>query len=221
MTRPSTDLRSPVPPAPMLAPAGQPPCGPEWVVESKFDGARCAARIGGGRAELFSLSRQANTLSAFFPDVVSGCSAVGHRDVVLDGEIIVMNDRTRPNFQLLQRRLHVPLPSKTLQSWLPARLVVFDVLHLDGCDLTRLPYQERRSILENLERDAVTCYLATWPAWLGVDGREILAAMADVGMEGVVCKVADSCYWAGRRSRQWIKNVSVGAEAFELAPKAQ
>jgi bifunctional non-homologous end joining protein LigD len=58
---------------------------------AQVDGARCAARIGGGRAELFS--RQANNLSAFFPDVVSGCSAVGHRDVILDGEIIVMDDR--------------------------------------------------------------------------------------------------------------------------------
>ena len=187
----------------MLATAGQPPCGDGWVVEPKFDGARCAARIGAGRAELFS--RHANNLSAFFPDVAQACSVLAHRDAILDGEIIVIDDRARPSFQLLQRRLHTPRPSTTLQRRLPARLVVFDVLHLDGRDLTRLPYRQRRMLLEHLTLDAVTPELATSPAWPGADGRDILQAMADVGMEGIVCKASGSPYLVGRRSRQWIK----------------
>ena len=98
----------------MLATAGQPPgFGDDWVVEPKFDGARCAARIGSGRAELFS--RRANNLTGFFPDVVTGCLPHAHRDAILDGEIIVLDDRARPNFQLLQHRLHTPRPSGTLQ----------------------------------------------------------------------------------------------------------
>jgi bifunctional non-homologous end joining protein LigD len=187
----------------MLATAGQPPLGDQWVVEPKFDGARCGVRIGAGRAELFS--RQANNLSAFFPDVVSTCSALGHRDAILDGEIIVMDDHTRPSFQLLQRRLQTPRPGSTLQRRLPARLVVFDVLHLDGFDLTRQPYRERRDILQGLDLEASTPGLATSPAWFGVDGTDVLEAMVAAGMEGVVCKAIGSSYQAGRRSRQWIK----------------
>lgn len=187
----------------MLATAGQPPVGDDWIVEPKFDGARCAARIGGGRAELFS--RQANNLSGAFPDVVSGCAALTGRDVILDGEIIVLDDRTRPSFQLLQRRLIAARPPQSLQRRLPARLVVFDVLHLDGHDLTRLPYRERREILEDLDFALASPALSASPAWPGLDGRDILKAMVDAGMEGVVCKRAGSSYWSGRRSRQWIK----------------
>ncbi|WP_147289453.1 non-homologous end-joining DNA ligase [Mycolicibacterium tokaiense] len=203
MKRPRTDIRTPVPPAPMLATAGQPPVGDDWIVEPKFDGARCAARIGGGRAELFS--RQANNVSAAFPDVVSGCSALSGRDVILDGEIVVLDDRTRPSFQLLQRRLPVARPPQSLQRRLPARLVVFDVLHLDGHDLTSLPYRERRGILQDLDFAVAAPALSMSPAWAGLDGRDVLKAMVDAGMEGVVCKRAGSSYWSGRRSRQWIK----------------
>ena len=186
----------------MLATAGQPPVG-DWVVEPKFDGARCAARIGGGQVELFS--RQANNLSTYFPDVVAGCAVLAHRDVILDGEIIVLDERTRPNFGLLQRRLHTPRPATALRNRHPARFVAFDVLHLDGRDLTALPYRDRRGILESLAVGGATPELATSPAWVEVDGREILEVMAEAGMEGVVCKAPGSSYRAGQRSRQWIK----------------
>ena len=150
-------------------------------------------------------SRRATNLSAYFPDVVSGCSLLDNRDAILDGEIIVLDERMRPNFGLLQRRLQTPRPPSALQRRRPARLVVFDVLHLDGRDLTGLPYRERRGVLEGLSLSALSPALATSPAWLGVDGREILLAMADAGMEGVVCKAQGSIYRAGHRSRQWIK----------------
>jgi bifunctional non-homologous end joining protein LigD len=183
----------------MLATAGRPPVGTDWVVEPKFDGARCGVRIGAGRAELFS--RRANNLSGFFPDVVSACSALGDRDAILDGEIIVMDDHIRPSFQLLQRRLHTPRPGSSLRRRLPARLVVFDVLHLDGIDLTRQPYLDRRTILQSLDLEASTPGLATSPAWFGIDGTDVLEAMVAAGMEGVVCKAIGSSYQAGRRSR--------------------
>ncbi len=192
-----------LPPAPMLAMAGQPPAGDGWVVEPKFDGARCVSRIGAGGVELFS--RQATNLSTYFPDVATGCAILGHRAAIFDGEIIVLDEDTRPNFQLLQRRLSTPRPRATLQRRLPARLIVFDVLHLDGRDLTREPYRERRESLQSLDLDAVTPELATSPAWFGLDGRDVLQAMVTAGMEGVVCNAVGSSYQAGRRSRQWIK----------------
>ena len=187
----------------MLATAGPPPGGDGWVVEPKFDGARCIARVDSGRAELFS--RQATNLSLFFPEVATGCSTLGQRDALLDGEIIVLDAGTRPNFQLLQRRLSSPRPRATLQRRLPARLLVFDVLHLDGQDLTHQPYRVRRNILEGLGLDRLAPELATSPAWFGLDKRDVLRAMVSAGMEGVVCKAIDSQYQVGRRSRQWVK----------------
>lgn len=149
--------------------------------------------------------RPLENLSPYFPEVARGCSAVGDRGAVLDGEIIVLDEDTRPNFQLLQRRLSTPRPKATLQRRLPARLLVFDVLRLDGRDLTGLPYRERRDILETLALDQLSPELATSPAWFGVDGNDVLQAMVATGMEGVVCKGVESSYQVGRRSRQWIK----------------
>lgn len=193
----------PLPPAPMLARAGQPPSGPEWVVEPKFDGARCASRIGAERVELFS--RYSNNLSASFPEVVNGCAALSDRGAILDGEIIVLDATGRPNFQLLQRRLHVARPPKSLTARLAARLVVFDVLYLDGHDLTALSYRDRRAALDALHIDELAAELATSPAWTGVDGHQVLQAMAEAGMEGIVSKAATSSYQAGKRTRQWVK----------------
>ena len=65
--------------------------------------------------------------------------AVGSRRVVLDGEIVVLDRAARPSFQLLQRRMHVSHPRATLLNGCSATLFAFDVLHLDGQDLTTLP----------------------------------------------------------------------------------
>ncbi|EFG79742.1 DNA polymerase LigD, ligase domain protein [Mycobacterium parascrofulaceum ATCC BAA-614] len=187
----------------MLAMAGQPPCGPEWVVEPKFDGARCAARVGAGRVDLFS--RHFTNLSASFPEVMKGCTALGRRGVILDGEIIVLDDKGRPSFELLQRRLRVARPPASLTKRLAARLVVFDILYLDGQDLTGMAYRDRRAALQALGADDLAIELATSPAWSDVDGAQVLAAMVDAGMEGIVSKDVTSRYRVGRRTRQWIK----------------
>lgn len=187
----------------MLATPGAPPAGPGWVIEPKFDGARCLARMGSGRTELFS--RRANHLTASFPDVVAACSALAGRDIIVDGEIVVLDRCGRPNFGLLQRRLGVQRPPTSIQTALRATYVMWDVLHLDGRDLTGRPYRERRGVLESLCVDSLAPQLATCPAWSDVDGAAVLDAMAQTGMEGTVAKSATSLYQAGRRSRHWVK----------------
>lgn len=187
----------------MLATAGAPPSGPDWVIEPKFDGARCVTRIDEGRVDMFS--RRSTNLTASFPELAEACSALRSRGAILDGEIIVLDRQGQPRFSLLQRRLHVGRPAKSLLSGLRASLMVFDVVYLDGRDLTGLPYRERRAVLESLQLEEVAPVLATSPAWPGMDGHEVLAAMVDAGMEGIVTKAAGSTYKAGYRSRHWIK----------------
>jgi len=115
----------------MLATAGQLPTEARgWVAEAKLDGARAAARVYGGGAQLFS--RPGNHLSARFPEVTAALATAldGHR-AILDGEIVTLDRRSGvPRFELLQRRLAVAHPRLTLQARIPASLWVFDILHL-------------------------------------------------------------------------------------------
>lgn len=204
MRAPGDTARVPVP-APMLATPGPVPNGPQWTIEPKWDGARLVTRVENGRADLFS--RHANNLTSSFPEVRAAClEAVGSRRVVLDGEIVVLDRAARPSFQLLQRRLHVSHPRATLLNGCSATLFVFDVLHLDGQDLTTLPYLQRRAVLDELGLDDAGHRLVRSPAWPGLDGAAALEIMDSLRLEGVVAKAAHSPYQAGRRSRHWIKD---------------
>jgi len=80
---------------------------------------------------------------------------------------------------------------------------VFDVLHLDGQDLTSRPYTQRRAILEDLALSSGPIVVP--PVWQDLPGAVLLAAAAELDLEGAVFKRSDSTYHAGRRSRSWIK----------------
>jgi ATP-dependent DNA ligase len=107
------------------------------------------ARVYGEGAQLFS--RPGNQLSTRFPEITMAlATALDGRAAILDGEIVTPDRTGAPSFQLLQRRLAVPSPRPTLQASIPSTLCVFDILNLDGADLTQLPYLQRRAILEDL-----------------------------------------------------------------------
>jgi bifunctional non-homologous end joining protein LigD len=84
-------------------------------------------------------------------------------------------------------------------------LFVFDILQLDGADITGLPYLKRRALLEDLRLDQAGPRIVTPPVWSDVDGNLVLDVMREAGLEGVVAKAANSPYQAGRRSRYWLK----------------
>ena len=105
---------------------------------------------------------------------------------------------------------------------------MFDVLHFNGRDFTGLPYRERRGILEGLDLNGATSEVAASPAWFGADGKEILQAMVDVAMEGIVCKARGSSYrWASaagsgsrRRTDEAATSSSEGTSPAERTPSA-
>ncbi len=125
------------------------PRGEGWVAEIKHDGARGIARVHHGQVLL--QSRPGNTLTARFPEVTTALAAQldGH-SAILDGEIVTLDAERRPDFHRLQRRLALNRPSALQQRTIPARYLVFDVLHLDGEDLTAQPWTARRAVLEQL-----------------------------------------------------------------------
>jgi bifunctional non-homologous end joining protein LigD len=193
----------PLPPAPMLATAGPPPTSTGWIAEAKYDGARAMSRVCAGRTEIFS--RPGNRLTRRFPEIIDALASVlaGH-STILDGEIVATDSSGRPDFTRLQRRLRVSSPTPTLQAAVSAKLLVFDVIHIDGVDLTRRPYHERRAALDDLALPDGPVMVP--PVWPDLDSAILLDVVKQMRLEGAVFKRANSTYQSGR-SRSWIKHV--------------
>jgi bifunctional non-homologous end joining protein LigD len=190
---------------PMLATSGPLPTdadGRTWATEMKWDGVRAIAYLNGSTLRL--VSRNDRDISVSYPELSGLPGAVGAASVILDGEIVAMDARGRPDFGLLQSRMHVVDPAKAalLAERTPICYLIFDVLDLDGRRLLQLPYAKRRLVLDDLE--VRTDRVVVPPSFDG-DPMHALTASLDQGLEGVVCKRLDSVYTPGRRSSSWVK----------------
>lgn len=193
---------------PMLASRGTVvPTGPEWVHEVKWDGIRVLAEVTGGRLRL--TSRNENEVTAAYPEL-AGLADLG-RDVLLDGEIVAF-DGGVPRFSALADRMHVRNARKAqaLARTNPVTLIVFDLLRLDGEDLTGRPLSERRAALASLGIDGDRWQVpATYD-----DGEMLMDATRQQGLEGVVSKRLDSRYHFGRRTTGWLKFPHWATESY-------
>jgi bifunctional non-homologous end joining protein LigD len=187
-------------PAPMLAAAGVLPAGPGWAFEFKYDGVRAITTVRDGT--VWAHSRNLNDVTASYPEVRELARLLGGRDAVLDGEIVAL-EADRPSFAQLQQRMHVATPSAALISAVPVLYYVFDLLSLDGEDLTPQPYATRRELLTGLDLRGE--HVRVPPRFSGVDGRTVLQAAEIAGLEGVVAKRLTSPYRPGKRSADWTK----------------
>jgi bifunctional non-homologous end joining protein LigD len=168
---------------PMLATSGPVPSGAGWAFEIKFDGVRAIGYARSGGLRLFS--RNDRDVSRSYPEVAA------------------LDVRGRPDFGLLQQRMHVMAPSAALLAAVPAAYVVFDLLRHGGQDLLDAPYVERRARLAALGLDGPGM---TVPAnFVDTPGELVMAGVRQQGLEGVVAKRLTARYEPGRRSRAWIK----------------
>ena len=189
-------------PTPMLATLGDVPTGSGWAFEWKWDGQRAIAVIRGGECRLFS--RNGNDVTNSFPELAEALSGALHaREGVVDGEVVALDERGRPSFARLQRRMHVQRPAAQLLAAAPVSYFVFDVLEVDGQSTTGLPYLERRAMLVDLVQPGPRVQVP--PHQTDVDGRKMLDLAREHGLEGVVAKRVDSTYRPGRRSPAWLK----------------
>jgi bifunctional non-homologous end joining protein LigD len=169
----------------------------QWTYELKYDGFRALAAISGG--ELAMWSRNQLDLKRRFPAVAAAVSKIKLKEVVLDGEIVALDDKGAPRFQLLQQGEH------------RERIFFFDVLWLDGEDLRRKPYIERRAILEKLLRRAPAAVGTS--ETLDMEGEAALKHAAKHGWEGIIAKRNSSLY-EGRRSKEWLKVKAINEQEF-------
>ncbi len=190
--------------APMLAKTGTlPPDDDErWAYEIKWDGIRAIAVSEPGTLKL--LTRNQNEVSSRYPELRPFNRALSHHRAILDGEIVAFGPDGTPSFAALQGRMHLTSESaaRRLAKAAPVSYVVFDVLWLDGHDLTACSYAERRELLRELLADA--------PRWTVPDhvvghGSQVLEAAKAQGLEGVMAKRLDCPYDPGRRADRWRK----------------
>ncbi|GHH14828.1 ATP-dependent DNA ligase [Streptomyces lanatus] len=192
---------------PMLAtPGALPPAAQDarWAYETKQDGQRAVVYLAGD-GTLLLRARSGEDITAAYPELGPLGEALGATAAVLDGEILALDERGRADFQLLQSRMglaHAPAKAARMAAQTPVHLVLFDVMHLAGRSLLKVPYSRRRGRLEELGLEGP--FWSTPRALVG-RGAEALAATREHGLEGLVCKRLDSLYEPGVRSRSWIK----------------
>lgn len=186
---------------PMLAEArAQPFTGAGWLFEIKYDGFRALAERQGTNARLFH--RGGGDATAIYPDLAAALRDLPI-DAVLDGEIVVTDERGHPSFQRLQQRalLSNAIDIAQAATALPALYFAFDLLIAEGRDLRPLPLLERKRLLEQLLPAAGPL---RYVDHIEARGEDMFAAVAHMGLEGIVAKRIDAPYQAGR-SRDWLK----------------
>lgn len=164
-----------------------------WRYEVKLDGYRVLARIERGQVRL--LTRNGNDWTHRCPPVVEALAALKVEDAWIDGELVVLDERGRSDFQRLQRAFDAGARDIVF--------VAFDLPWLDGEDLRAAPQQQRRQRLAGLlpARLARRVRLAEE---VGGAPQQLLDAACRMGLEGLIAKRADAPYEAGR-SRSWLK----------------
>jgi bifunctional non-homologous end joining protein LigD len=188
--------------APMQCkPVTELPPGEQWTFEIKFDGYRCVAVKRGTEVTLFS--RNKKILNKRFPKIRDAVAKI-KGDFVLDGELVAFDGQGRPSFQLLQDAK----PDQTLFYF------IFDILNQDGELLLDLALERRRLLLAPL-LSAVEDPLRL-SAQLQAPSGEIVQAIRQLGLEGVIGKRIDSFYEPGERSGVWIKYRTNKAQEFVI-----
>jgi bifunctional non-homologous end joining protein LigD len=205
LSKRSVDEQPELPPmyTPMLAEGGHRPFDDDgWRFEPKLDGIRTLAYVATDATRL--VSRTGRDQTAIYPELDNLARFVNALHAVIDGEVVAADERGRPSFERLQQRMNLSSPKdiEKARRKLPVVLFAFDLLWLDGRDLSREPLEARRRLLE----DIVTM---TGPMALTFivdgEGTSFFESAKQLGFEGIVAKRLGSPYVPGRRTKDWRK----------------
>lgn len=183
----------------------EPPHGDNWVHEIKFDGYRVQALFEGGKVRL--LTRNALDWTRRFGVVATDFAALAVKSAVIDCEAVVLDARGVSNFSLLQAELKLGSAARI-------HMMAFDLIHLDGRALAKLPLLERKAALERLlSGGGSRSDLLRFSAHMAGDGRDVLRNACAMGLEGIISKRTDLPYRSGRNG-DWTKSKCVMADPF-------
>jgi bifunctional non-homologous end joining protein LigD len=171
---------------------------PNWIFETKLDGERCLTFRRGSAVRL--LSRNQLPLGNTYPEIADAFHHDGGHDVVVDGEIVAF-EGNRTSFARLQGRIGIKDPAEARRSGIAVFYYVFDLLHVDGYDLTGLPLHLRKNLLKRAVDIGRPLRLL---AHRNTDGEAFSREACAKGLEGLIAKRRDSEYVHGR-SADWLK----------------
>ena len=171
------------------------PKGADWLYELKFDGVRALAIKDNRDIEL--ISRSGKELGSKYDELLEPLKKLPAKQAVLDGEIVALDEQGRSSFQLLQSYQMAGVKKP------PLFYYVFDLLNLDGKDMTGVPLMQRKAMLETLLAN-VSPAIRFSPS-IKADSARLMREMKARGLEGLIAKRRDSKYQSGRRSGAWVK----------------
>jgi bifunctional non-homologous end joining protein LigD len=187
------------------------PSGPDWLHEIKFDGYRIEARLDNGldRGKVRLLTRKALDWTHRFERIAQAVAALPAETALLDGELVVENDRGISSFSMLQTDLKEHRGDRFVY-W------VFDLLYLDGRDLTAAPLIERKAALQRLLKGSGKNGPIRFAEHFDDDGPVIFKHACELNLEGIVSKRRDAPYRPGR-SENFVKTKCHNAQEFVVA----
>ncbi|PAP91400.1 hypothetical protein [Mesorhizobium wenxiniae] len=180
-----------------------PPTGPNWIHEVKYDGYRTQVAIERGTARAFTST--GINWSSTYKQIVGAANDLAE-SAIIDGEAIVLNEAGVSDFRSLRSAMR----------WSPGRIifVAFDLLHLNGVDLRRLPLLERREHL--LELIGAGDGMIQYSHHVVGGGADFYAAVDRLGLEGMVSKRPGSAYRSGK-TEAWLKIKCYEEHDYEVA----
>ena len=180
--------------------AKQPFSNPDWLFEPKWDGYRAICFLKDG--EVRFVSRNRKSLTERFPELQGVAASITAETAILDGEIVALDQAGMPCFNALRSRKITGCK---------VVFYAFDLLHLDGQDLTHTPLLVRKKLLKKVISKRSTSRLRYTDHIVG-EGEKLFAELERQHIEGLVAKKADSLY-VGGRTRSWLKiKTSFGKE---------
>lgn len=183
----------------------KPPVGKRWIHEIKFDGYRLQARIEKGRTRLTTRGGLDWT-KRFGKAVADALSALPVKAALIDGELVVENDAGSSDFSALQADLSANRKDRFL-------FYAFDIMHLDGHDLTAMPLVERKRVLKGLLGEGG---ILRFSDHFDDSGAIVLDHACRLSLEGIVSKLGDAPYRSGR-SKDWLKSKCSARQEFVVA----
>jgi len=184
-----------------------PPEGDQWLHEIKFDGYRLLAFLAKGQVRL--QTRNGNDWTHKFPSIYASVAKLKGKTAVLDMEAVVLDSAGKSSFQAMQQALGDGGNRQSIQAY------IFDILHFDGRDITAETLTSRKKTLATLlEKTRDNGYLHYSDHVVG-NGAEMIAKSCSMGLEGIVSKLMDAPYRAGRQ-KSWLKSKCIKRQEFVI-----
>jgi bifunctional non-homologous end joining protein LigD len=189
------------------------PKGAEWIFEVKWDGVRGLVFIDNGVFGIYT--RNNNRCERHYPELQVLPHYIEAEQAILDGEIVVLDNKGVSHFELIQPRIHSEDANSIAKMGQknPVHLFVFDLLYLDGYDLRRVPLVERKGLLQKIVKPFPLLRVSDH---FENAGEDLLEAARQSGLEGLLAKNTTSVY-ESRRSRNWLKLKLTSEQEFVIA----